>query len=106
MINSAKSGQAARWSGIAAISSLAGRFSFAVTLDDRRSSALVDQVALLRAAFRKTRGELRKTRGEQRLAIDAIVILPDHLHVIMTLPSGDWGGGGVADHVNFGGRGD
>ena len=34
-----------------------GRFFFTVTLDDRRSSALVDHVTLLRAAFRKTRGE-------------------------------------------------
>jgi putative transposase len=31
-----------------------GTFFFTVTLDDRRSSALVDHVALLRAAFRKT----------------------------------------------------
>jgi hypothetical protein len=59
-----------------------GMFFFIVTLDDRRSSALVDHVALLRAAF-------RKTRSEQPFAIDAIVILPDHLHAIMTLPSGD-----------------
>jgi putative transposase len=59
-----------------------GMFFFTVTLDDRRSSALVDHVALLRTAF-------RKTRGEQSFAIDAIVILPDHLHAIMTLPTGD-----------------
>jgi putative transposase len=59
-----------------------GMFFFTVTLDDRRSSALVDHVALLRAAF-------RKTRSEQPFSIDAIVILPDHLHTIMTLPSGD-----------------
>jgi putative transposase len=60
----------------------AGMFFFTVTLDDRRSSALVDHVALLRAAF-------RKTRGERPFTIDAIVVLPDHLHAIMTLPSGD-----------------
>jgi putative transposase len=54
-----------------------GTFFFTVTLDDRRSSVLVDHVALLRAAF-------RKTRGEKPFAIDAIVILPDHLHAIMT----------------------
>ena len=45
-----------------------GMFFFTVTLNDRRSSALVDHVALLRAAF-------RKTRGERPFAIDAIVIL-------------------------------
>src|ERR1700676_1645170 len=56
-----------------------GTFFFTVTLDDRRSSALVDHVALLRAAF-------RKARAVQPFAIDAIVVLPDHLHAIMTLP--------------------
>src|ERR1700730_12011980 len=59
-----------------------GTFFFTVTLDDRRSSALVDHVALLRAAF-------RKARAVQPFAIDAIVVLPDHLHAIMTLPPGD-----------------
>ena len=59
-----------------------GMFFFTVTLNDRRSSALVDHVALLRAAF-------RITRGKRPFAIDAIVILPDHLHAIMTLPPGD-----------------
>ena len=59
-----------------------GTFFFTVTLDDRRSSALVDHVTLLRAAF-------RKTRGERPFVVDAIVVLPDHLHAIMTLPPGD-----------------
>jgi len=59
-----------------------GTFFFTVTLDDRRSSALVDHVALLRAAF-------RKTLSERPFVLDAIVVLPDHLHAIMTLPPGD-----------------
>src|SRR3979409_231577 len=59
-----------------------GTFFFTVTLDDRQSSALVDHVALLRAAF-------RKTRSKWPFTIDAIVVLPDHLHAIMTLPDGD-----------------
>jgi len=59
-----------------------GTFFFTVTLDDRRSSALVDHVALLRAAF-------RKTRTERPFVVDAIVVLPDHLHAIMTLPPDD-----------------
>ena len=59
-----------------------GMFFFTVTLNDRRSSMLIDHVALLRAAF-------RETRSERPFAIDAIVILPDHLHAIMTLPPGD-----------------
>ncbi|MCP3369077.1 REP-associated tyrosine transposase [Bradyrhizobium cajani] len=59
-----------------------GTFFFTVTLDDRRSSALVDHVDKLRTAF-------RVTRAERPFTIDAIVILPDHLHVIMTLPEDD-----------------
>jgi putative transposase len=59
-----------------------GTFFFTVTLDDRRSSVLVDHVALLRAAF-------RKTRTERPFVVDAIVVLPDHLHAIMTLPPDD-----------------
>jgi putative transposase len=59
-----------------------GTFFFTVTLDDRRSSALVDHVDKLRAAF-------GITRIERPFEIGAIVILPDHLHVIMTLPDGD-----------------
>jgi putative transposase len=59
-----------------------GTFFFTVTLADRRSSALVDHVGLLRAAF-------RETRDRSPFAIEAIVILPDHLHAILTLPSGD-----------------
>jgi putative transposase len=50
-----------------------GTFFFTVTLDDRRSSALVDHVELLRAAF-------RKTRCERLFEVDAVVVLPDHLH--------------------------
>ncbi|MBR1142087.1 REP-associated tyrosine transposase [Bradyrhizobium sp. AUGA SZCCT0431] len=59
-----------------------GTFFFTLTLDDRRSSALVDHVASLRAAF-------RETRSERPFSIDAIVILPDHLHTILTLPPDD-----------------
>ncbi|WP_018322916.1 transposase [Bradyrhizobium sp. WSM2793] len=59
-----------------------GTFFFTVTLDDRTSSALIDHVDQLRGAF-------RVTRAERPFEIDAIVILPDHLHVIMTLPDED-----------------
>jgi hypothetical protein len=39
-------------------------------------------IAVLRAAFR--------VAGQERpFTIDAIVILPDHLHAILTLPQGD-----------------
>jgi len=59
-----------------------GTFFFTVTLADRRSSLLIDQVGLLRAAF-------RKARDQKPFTIDAIVILPDHLHAILTLPEND-----------------
>jgi putative transposase len=59
-----------------------GTFFFTVTLADRRSKVLVDHVDLLRNA-------LRVARQERPFVIDAIVILPDHLHPILTLPPGD-----------------
>jgi putative transposase len=43
---------------------------------------LVRYVRLLREAF-------RSVRRAQPFAIDAIVVLPDHLHCIWTLPEGD-----------------
>jgi putative transposase len=43
---------------------------------------LVDHVGALRAAY-------RITRQERPFAVDATAILPDHLHAIWTLPSGD-----------------
>jgi putative transposase len=59
-----------------------GTFFFALTLADRRSTALVDYIAVSRAAF-------CTTRDERPFAIDAIVILPDHLHAILTRPPDD-----------------
>jgi putative transposase len=58
-----------------------GKFFFTLTLADRRSTALVDHANALRAAF-------RVTRQERPFAIDAIVILPNHLHAILSLPAG------------------
>jgi putative transposase len=59
-----------------------GTFFFTVTLADRTSSALVDNVTVLRTAF-------RIARQERPFTIDVIVILPDHLHTIWTLPPDD-----------------
>ena len=55
---------------------------FTVTLADRTSCLLVDQVAALRAA-------VRATMAERPFRIDAWVVLPDHLHAVWTLPEGD-----------------
>ena len=60
----------------------AGTYFFTVTVTDRRSSILVDNIAALRAAF-------RTTRQERPFSIDAIVVLPEHIHVLMSLPLND-----------------
>ena len=58
-----------------------GSFFFAVNLAERRSRLLTEQIDLLRAAF-------RETRTHHPFAIEAIVVLPDHLHAIWSLPEG------------------
>jgi putative transposase len=59
-----------------------GTYFFTVVLEDRRSSVLIDKIDALRLAF-------RAARRERPFKIDGIVILPDHLHAVMTLPEGD-----------------
>jgi putative transposase len=59
-----------------------GTFFFTATLADRCSSALVENVELLRRAF-------RTARRERPFAVDAVVVLPDHLHIVMYLPVDD-----------------
>lgn len=59
-----------------------GTFFITATLADRSSSALTDHIACLRPA-------VIKTRRQHPFVIDAIVVLPDHLHLVMTLPDGD-----------------
>ena len=57
-------------------------YFFTANLADRRSSLLVDYIGELRVAF-------RYVRERHSFAVDAIVVLPDHLHAIWTLPDGD-----------------
>jgi putative transposase len=59
-----------------------GTWFFTVKLADRRSKALAEHVEALRLAF-------RTARRERPFCIDAIVVLPDHLHAILTLPPND-----------------
>jgi len=59
-----------------------GSWFFTVNLLERRKTLLVDHVATLRHAVDATRRSLP-------FAIDAFVVLPDHLHAIWTLPPGD-----------------
>jgi putative transposase len=56
-----------------------GSYFFTVNLADRRLALLVQHIGLLRAAF-------RSVRARQPFATEAAVILPDHLHMIWTLP--------------------
>src|SRR5437764_13738513 len=59
-----------------------GAYFFTATLVDRHSNALVEYVGALRTA-------VRTTRAVHPFTIDAVVVLPDHVHIAMTLPPGD-----------------
>lgn len=60
-----------------------GTYFFTANLVDRRGNRLlIEHIASLRAAF-------GKTRLDQPFRVDAIVVLPDHLHALWTLPPGD-----------------
>jgi putative transposase len=59
-----------------------GSFFFTANLADRRQRLLADHIGVLRKAF-------RDIRQRHPFTIDAIVVLPDHLHAIWTLPDGD-----------------
>src|SRR4030042_2763151 len=59
-----------------------GTFFFTVTLLERRRKLLTEHIDNLRASF--------MAASQRRLfTVEAIVILPDHLHCIWTLPSGE-----------------
>ncbi|MBI1887425.1 MAG: transposase [Nitrosomonadales bacterium] len=57
-------------------------YFFTVNLADRSQSLLIDHIASLRSAF-------AYTRDRHPFVIDAIVVLPEHMHAIWTLPDGD-----------------
>src|SRR5579885_3212963 len=59
-----------------------GSFFFTVNLADRRQRLLVEHIDHLRLAF-------REVHQRHPFLIEAIVVLPDHLHAIWTLPEGD-----------------
>jgi putative transposase len=59
-----------------------GTYFFTVNLEDRRSRLLTEHMGLLRAAF-------RYTRKRHPFVFEAVVVLPDHLHAVWTLPEGD-----------------
>jgi len=60
-----------------------GWYFFTVNLAERRGNdLLVRRIADLRAAF-------RRVRVDHPFVIDAIAVLPDHLHCLWRLPPGD-----------------
>ncbi|MDP3976408.1 MAG: transposase [Pseudomonas sp.] len=59
-----------------------GSYFFTLTLKDRRSDLLIRHAALLREA-------LRRVKQGKSFELLAVVILPDHLHLLMQLPEGD-----------------
>ena len=59
-----------------------GCWFFTVNLLDRRRRLLTDHIDALRAAT-------RLTQTRHPFTIDAMVVLPDHIHAVWTLPPGD-----------------
>lgn len=59
-----------------------GTYFFTLTLQNRQSSLLTDHIDDLRFSF-------KTTMEKMPFEIDAIVILPEHIHAIFTLPNGD-----------------
>jgi len=59
-----------------------GSYFFTVNLADRNQSLLIDRVDNLRESF-------RVVKEAHPFEIDAIVIMPEHLHTIWTLPDRD-----------------
>ena len=59
-----------------------GVYFFTVNLAERKKKLLIEHIDVLRAAF-------RVVKQAHPFQMDAVVILPDHLHTIWTLPEGD-----------------
>jgi putative transposase len=59
-----------------------GTYFFTVNLAERNRTLLTERIDTLREAF-------RVVKKAHPFKIDAMVILPDHLHTIWTLPDGD-----------------
>ena len=59
-----------------------GTFFFTVNLADRTSSLLTEHIDLLR-------NSVRKVMSSHPFEIVALVVLPEHLHAVWTLPAGE-----------------
>ncbi len=59
-----------------------GTYFFTVNLAERRRDLLVRHIDVLREA-------VRQVKARHPFRLDAVVVLPDHLHCVITLPHGD-----------------
>ena len=59
-----------------------GTYFFTVNLLERQRTLLVDHIDLLRNAF-------RTAHAARPFQVDALVVLPDHLHCVWRLPEGN-----------------
>lgn len=59
-----------------------GTYFLTATLRDRHSGMLIEHIHLLRASF-------RETMRARPFTIDAIVVMPEHFHLLCTLPADD-----------------
>jgi putative transposase len=59
-----------------------GTYFFTVNLAERHRSLLVDEIKALRRVF-------KTIKSKHPFHIDAMVVLPDHLHALWSLPEGD-----------------
>ena len=60
-----------------------GTYFFTVALQNRNSTLLFDEINKLRSAF-------SIAKQKYPFFIDGIVIMPDHIHTMWTLPEGDY----------------
>lgn len=59
-----------------------GTYFFTLTLKDRRSDLLVRHIDLLRNA-------LQQMKRRRPFTLFAVVVMPDHLHLLVQMPQGD-----------------
>ena len=59
-----------------------GTYFFTVRLAKRGANTLVDEIGLLRSVY-------GSVTAEHPIICDAMVVLPDHIHAVWTLPPGD-----------------
>ncbi len=59
-----------------------GTYFFTINLANRNKTLLVDHIDILRQA-------INRVKKLHPFKLDAMVVLPDHLHAVMTLPNND-----------------